>query len=61
MSAKKKKTKPSARPCTTCAGSGWVSSGVGHYGEQEGGVKDVTARCEHCLGLGYLEPEEPTP
>lgn len=57
MSAKKKQAKPSPRPCTTCAGSGWLRSGVGHYGEQIGGCKDVMARCGHCLGLGYLEPE----
>jgi len=58
---KKKKAKPSPRPCTTCAGSGWLRSGVGHYGEQLGGCKDVLARCSRCMGLGYLEPGEPTP
>lgn len=59
--ASARETKPSPRPCTTCAGSGWLRSGVGHYGEQEGGCKDVLARCSRCMGLGYLEPGEPTP
>jgi hypothetical protein len=58
---KKKKAKPSPGKCPTCAGRGWLSSGVGHYGEQEGGCKNVLARCNHCLGLGYLEPEGGNP
>jgi hypothetical protein len=39
----------------TCSGHGWITSGVGHFGEQKGGHKDVMARCEHCLGLGVIE------
>jgi hypothetical protein len=52
---KKKKAKPSPGKCKTCSGYGWITSGVGHFGEQEGGHKGVMARCEHCLGLGFIE------
>jgi hypothetical protein len=55
---KKKKAKPAPGKCPTCSGRGWITSGVGHYGEQEGGCKDVLARCEHCLGLGFIERGE---
>ena len=57
MSAKKKKSKPAPLRITygTCSGSGWLWSGVGHFGEQDGGHKDCGAQCPACLGMGYLE------
>ena len=48
MKPKNKKAKPAPGKCQTCSGYGWITSGVGHFGEQEGGHKGVMARCEHC-------------
>jgi hypothetical protein len=59
MKAKKKaKLAPLRIKCGTCFGSGWLWSGVGHFGEQDGGHKDCGAQCPACLGLGYLEGED---
>jgi hypothetical protein len=59
MKAKKKHPKkPQASICKTCHGQGWLWSGQGHFGEQEGGLKAAGSHCPECMGLGRIEEEE---
>lgn len=51
----KQQTGPVERKCEHCDGSGYVTSGMGAYGETRGGMMPVTCQCAHCDGLGVRE------